>query len=51
MTAPANQPPPSSGDYPDTLAESQQSGTAWTCRCSCPNPGTWDTCQECQQPS
>lgn len=38
------------GDYFEALRESEQAGTAWKCRCGCLNPGTWDTCQECQHP-
>jgi hypothetical protein len=38
------------GSYFPALAESEQAGTTWTCRCGTPNPGTWDTCQECQHP-
>lgn len=41
---------PRNGDYFEALEESQRAGTAWTCRCGCPNPGIWDCCQKCQHP-
>jgi hypothetical protein len=42
---------PRYGDYWDELDRSVAAGTAWTCRCHCPNPAIWDTCQECQRPN
>ncbi|MGW5582840.1 hypothetical protein [Streptomyces sp. NPDC003857] len=38
------------GSYFGELARSRLTGTTWTCRCSCENPGIWDVCQECQHP-
>ena len=49
-TMTAADPQESPGSYFPALAESEQAGTTWTCRCGTPNPGTWDTCQECQHP-
>jgi hypothetical protein len=44
----ASRTPRASGEYFEALIQSRRDGTSWSCRCGCRNPGTWDTCQECQ---
>lgn len=43
--------PNAPGTYWPQLAEDQQAGTFWKCRCGEHNPGTYDTCHFCQKPN